>query len=198
LEWAATKDLKITKKIIEKISTGNNQQITSLVHYGAGAVSSPHCHPYGEEIFVLEGTFSDERGDFSTGSYIRNPPDSFHQPYSKYGCLIFIKNGYMNSRETSHLHVETYSENWKVDVSPVTDVINLYNKRDEKVDLVQFLPADLPSKQSFQAGIELFVLEGVLNCQDKFYPKNTWLRETGDSFQGFFSRSGCTVYRKTG
>ena len=31
-----------------------------------------HIHDYGEEPFVLEGTFSDETGDYTAGTYIRN------------------------------------------------------------------------------------------------------------------------------
>ncbi len=45
---------------------------TSIVRYEAGASFATHGHPLGEEIFVLEGTFSDESGDFPAGSYLRN------------------------------------------------------------------------------------------------------------------------------
>jgi anti-sigma factor ChrR (cupin superfamily) len=34
----------------------------------------------GEEFLVLEGTFSDERGDYPRGSYVRNPPGTAHAP----------------------------------------------------------------------------------------------------------------------
>ena len=41
---------------------------TSIVKYEAGASCTSHEHPLGEEIFVLEGTFSDETVDYSAGS----------------------------------------------------------------------------------------------------------------------------------
>ncbi|MDY6983224.1 MAG: cupin domain-containing protein, partial [Pseudomonadota bacterium] len=40
----------------------------------AGANFRGHNHPLGEEILVLDGTFSDETGDFGAGTYFRNPP----------------------------------------------------------------------------------------------------------------------------
>jgi anti-sigma factor ChrR (cupin superfamily) len=38
-------------------------QVTSVVRYLPGAKFPAHDHPEGEEILVLEGTFSDEHGD---------------------------------------------------------------------------------------------------------------------------------------
>ena len=57
-----------------------------------------HGHPDGEEIFVLEGTFSDETGNYPTGSWLRNPPGSVHTPFSKSGCLIYVKTGHLGDR----------------------------------------------------------------------------------------------------
>lgn len=53
--------------------------ITSIVEYAAGSNFSEHPHPMGEEIFVLEGTFSDQDDDYPAGTYLRNPPKSRHQ-----------------------------------------------------------------------------------------------------------------------
>ena len=45
---------------------------TSIVRYEPGASFSEHGHPLGEEILVLEGTFSDQTGDYPAGTYFRN------------------------------------------------------------------------------------------------------------------------------
>jgi len=54
-----------------------------------------HTHPGGEEIFVLEGMFQDELGDYPAGSWLRNPAMSTHTPYSTQGCLIYVKTGHL-------------------------------------------------------------------------------------------------------
>jgi anti-sigma factor ChrR (cupin superfamily) len=50
----------------------------------------------GEEILVLEGTFQDEFGDYPEGTWLRNPHMSSHQPFSREGCLIYVKTGHLN------------------------------------------------------------------------------------------------------
>ena len=48
---------------------------TSIVRYASGSYFAVHTHGGGEEIFVLEGVFSDEHGHYPPGSYLRNPPE---------------------------------------------------------------------------------------------------------------------------
>jgi len=72
---------------------------TSIVEYTAGAAFQSHSHPLGEEIFVLEGVFSDENGDYPAGTYIRIPPGKSHTPFCKKGCKIFVKLNQMNLKD---------------------------------------------------------------------------------------------------
>ena len=64
---------------------------TSIVKYDAGASFSEHNHPLGEEIFVLDGVFSDHTGDYPAGTYFRNPKGFIHAPYSTTGCVLLVK-----------------------------------------------------------------------------------------------------------
>ena len=65
----------------------------ALVRWQAGTYFPEHTHPGGEEILVLEGTFEDDFGCYPTGSWIRSPHLSKHKPYSKEGCLIYVRVG---------------------------------------------------------------------------------------------------------
>lgn len=51
---------------------------TGIVRFDPGSYFSRHGQPFGEAILVLEGTFSDEHGDYGLGTYFRNPPGSGH------------------------------------------------------------------------------------------------------------------------
>jgi len=64
---------------------------TSMVRYAPNSNFDAHAHELGEEFLVLAGVFSDEHGDYPTGSYIRNPPGTSHRPHSEPGCVIFVK-----------------------------------------------------------------------------------------------------------
>lgn len=68
---------------------------TSIVEYFAGAPFKRQSHPLGEEIFVLDGMFSDENGDYPAGTWIRSPHLSTHFPYVEEETIIFVKTGHL-------------------------------------------------------------------------------------------------------
>jgi len=67
----------------------------ALVRWAPGTRFQAHTHWGGEEILVLDGTFSDESGDYPAGTWIRSPHLSRHQPFSEPGCLIYVKVGHL-------------------------------------------------------------------------------------------------------
>lgn len=69
----------------------------ALVRWAPGTVFQPHTHWGGEEILVLEGTFSDEHGHYPTGTWLRSPHQSRHHPFSESGCLIYVKVGHLGA-----------------------------------------------------------------------------------------------------
>ena len=68
---------------------------TALVRWAPHTYFNPHRHYGGEEIFVVEGVFSDEQGRYPQGSWIRSPHLSQHQPFSVEGCLILLKTRHL-------------------------------------------------------------------------------------------------------
>lgn len=67
----------------------------ALVRWATGTEFDAHRHWGGEEIFVLDGVFSDEFGDYPAGSWLRSPHLSSHRPFTKEGCLIYVKTGHL-------------------------------------------------------------------------------------------------------
>lgn len=70
-------------------------QHTALVRWAPGTFFNPHRHFGGEEIFVLEGVFEDEHGNYKVGTWIRSPHLSMHKPFSCEGCTIMVKTGHL-------------------------------------------------------------------------------------------------------
>jgi anti-sigma factor ChrR (cupin superfamily) len=68
---------------------------TAMVRWVPGTYFNPHRHFGGEEIFVVDGVFSDEHGSYRQGSWIRSPHLSQHKPFSVEGCLILVKTGHL-------------------------------------------------------------------------------------------------------
>ena len=68
----------------------------ALVRWAPNTQFNRHQHWGGEEIFVLEGTFYDEHGEYPKGSWIRSPHLSEHMPYTlENGALIYVKTGHL-------------------------------------------------------------------------------------------------------
>ncbi len=74
-----------------------NGTSTALVHWPAGAQFLPHVHAGGEEIFVIRGEFIDEHGRYPTGSWIRSPHMSKHDPHVEVDTTILVKVGHLHS-----------------------------------------------------------------------------------------------------
>jgi len=74
---------------------GFGTEHTALVRWAPGTFFQPHRHFGGEEILVLEGVFSDEHADYPAGHWIRSPHLSQHQPFSREGCVIWVKTGHL-------------------------------------------------------------------------------------------------------
>lgn len=75
----------------------------ALVRWAANTTFNLHTHFGGEEIFVVEGTFYDENGEYPTGSWIRSPHLSQHTPYTMDdGALIYVKVGHLAKADRAH------------------------------------------------------------------------------------------------
>ncbi len=63
----------------------------ALLSYIPGASVPLHLHTGDEHIFVIEGSQSDEHGEYPAGSYVFNPAGSRHSVNSRDGCLVLIQ-----------------------------------------------------------------------------------------------------------
>jgi anti-sigma factor ChrR (cupin superfamily) len=61
---------------------------TVLVRYEPGAVIPRHRHLGDEQIFVLDGSVSDETGTCAAGDFARRPPGCVHTVRSATGALV--------------------------------------------------------------------------------------------------------------
>ncbi len=148
---------------------------TSIVRFDPGSHFSRHEHPLGEEILVLEGTFSDEHGDYGPGAYLRNPPGTGHSPFSKDGCVLFVKLDQFSPDDTTPVRVDTRNTSWLPGQGQL-QVMPLHEFRGEHVALVKW-----PAGERFQphrhfGGEEILVLSGEFKDEFGSYPAGSWLR----------------------
>lgn len=174
MDWVSSPSSGVSRKPLEREFTESGHT-TSIVRFDKGSYFPEHTHPLGEEIIVLDGVFSDEFGDYGQGSYLRNPPNSAHSPFSKEGCTLFVKLDQFDERDTQQVRIDTHATPWSPGIGGL-QVMALHAFEHEHVALVKW-----PAGESFQphrhfGGEEIFVLSGEFKDEHGSYPANTWLR----------------------
>ncbi len=137
---------------------------TSFVKFAANSFFPPHQHPQGEEIYVLDGVFSDETGDYPAGTYIRNPPGSFHQPYTKEGCTLFVKLDQFQKDDNKHIVIKPEDQHWQAGIGRLK-VLSLHtHNSDQPVLLHPIFLGDVTLHKYLHH--ELFWIALVCNLKD--------------------------------
>ena len=68
---------------------------TKLVRLAPNTQFPHHDHTDGEEVLILDGYFNDTQGEYSKGTWIREPRGTGHAPRTgEEGVLMYIKTGY--------------------------------------------------------------------------------------------------------
>ena len=148
---------------------------TSIVRYDPGADFHSHNHPGGEEILVLDGTFSDATGDFHAGTYFRNPPGFIHAPFSKEGCVILVKLHQFQPDDTRRVAIETAKGIWQ-ELADGIRVQRLHEHNEESIMLLG-VPASAPATpRHYLGGGEIYVISGSIRHDGRSCPAGTWLR----------------------
>jgi len=172
-------------------------KVTSLVRYNPGSSFTNHDHPRGEEIFVLEGVFSDEHGDYPAGTYLRNPPGSNHSPFSNEGCLLLVKLDQFQHGDHKKVIVGTSKSSWRPGHGNL-QVLPLHEFQGVSTALVKW-PEDekfIPHKHF--GGEEIFVLQGEFKDEHGSYPKYCWLRSAHLSVHHPYVEKETIIFVKTG
>jgi len=196
LPWVPSPELGVERRMLER--QGNEiAKATSIVRYQAGSKFQAHQHELGEEIFVLDGTFSDQTGNYSAGTYIMNPPGSSHAPFSESGCTLFVKLRHLGSEQVIREVIDTTTAPWYQGMVPGLNVMPLMQQGSGST-LVRWAPQTFFNPHRHYGGEEIFVIDGVFEDEHGRYPAGSWIRSPHMSMHKPFSSEGCTIFVKTG
>ena len=200
MEWQPSPSGTVVRKRLHLVGGSESGQVTSLVRYLPGASFPAHDHPEGEEIFVIEGVFSDHLGDAGPGSHLLNPEGFRHAPYSAEGCLIFVKLRQYAGDDRPHQRTEANVMPWSPRAdSKIEEKILFDDERfPEQIRLERWPVRASGGAQHFKGGAEIYIVEGSLRDRESTHEAGTWLRlPPGASFEAQ-SELGCVLYVKDG
>lgn len=196
--WTASPTAGVDRRMLDRVG-GEVARATSIVRYGAGARFKLHVHDGGEEIFVLQGVFSDERGDYPAGSYLRNPPGSSHAPFSRDGCLLFVKLWQFAADDSAVVRIDTSTAAWYPGMVAGLAVLPLHEHDGVSTALVRWAAQTRFNTHTHVGGEEILVLDGVFRDENGDYPAGTWLRSPrGSRHTPYTGAEGATIYVKVG
>lgn len=148
---------------------------TSIVRFSAGASFPEHCHFNGEELYILEGVFSDENGDYPAGSYIRNPRGSRHSPFTRHGYTLFVKLEQFQADDHQHLVIKPEDQHWRPGIGNLR-VLSLHTHGAQNTAMVHWPKNEVFQPHTHWGGEEILVLEGKFIDEHGEYPKHSWIR----------------------
>lgn len=197
VDWEAAPLAGVHRRKLDRIGD-EIARATSLVKYEPNSSFSPHTHGGGEEFFVMEGTFSDNHGDYPAGTYVRNPIGTAHTPHSKDGCIIFVKLHQFHKGDMRQFSINTREAEFQPGVAEGLTVLPLHSFQEESCALVRWEPGTKFGSHRHFGGEEILVLDGTFADELGEYPKGTWIRNPHMSTHHPFSEEGCLIYLKTG
>ena len=145
-EWIHSPEQGVDRIMLDRIGD-EVARATSIVRYAPDSSFARHEHALGEEFLVLDGVFSDEHGDYPTGTYVRNPPGSGHTPYSKDGCVILVKLRQFDPTDLQPVVVNTTDASlWPSAMEQRVAALDLHQFKAEKVRMLR-VPKGAVSRQ---------------------------------------------------
>ncbi len=196
--WLPSPEPGVHRHRLDRVG-GEIARATSIVRYDPGSRFVCHTHGGGEEILVLDGTFSDELGDHPAGTYLRNPPGTSHAPYSLEGCTLFVKLWQFAAGDDTPVRIDTAGATWRPGLVPGLSVLPLHEFDGVSTALVRWAPETRFNTHSHPGGEEILVLQGLFRDEQGAYPAGTWLRSPRWSrHTPFTAAEGALIYVKVG
>ena len=199
MEWQDSPSVAVWRKRLDLSGAQEQGRVTSVVRHNPGSAFHSHPHPDGEEIFVLDGVFSDERGDYPAGTFLLNPEGFEYAPFSKDGCFLFVKLLQYVGTNCRQVTINMLAETWR-DLADGKSSLTLYDETDYPEQIFTMrLDVDAPLKiPDNSQGAEMFLLSGALEDSKGQYTTGDWLRWPINKNRVFTAIESATIYLKTG
>lgn len=198
-EWVLSPESGVDRIMLDRIGD-EVARATSIVRYAPGSSFARHEHAKGEEFLVLEGTFSDDSGDYPAGFYVRNPPGSGHTPHSEDGCRILVKLRQFDAEDLIPVVIDTREPDLWVTYGEDDAVAHLplHEYGSEQVEMLRIAADAQHSMRPGSSGLELFVVKGSIQVGGQNLPAESWLRFPDDQSTQILALADTVLWVKRG
>lgn len=187
LEWENTQNKGIYKKLLSK----KEDEETSILKIEENSKLNNNSKINSVEIFVLEGIYKNEFGEFKSGTYLNLPNENEAFVSSNTGCVIFRKENC--DKGVENIIIDTNSTPWLSGQGNL-EVMPLYTQ----TALVKWPQNERFIPHKHWGGEEIFVLKGRFMDEHGIYPKGSWIRSPHLSTHFPFVEEETIIFVKTG
>jgi anti-sigma factor ChrR (cupin superfamily) len=186
--WLPSPMAGVDRKLLDRLG-GEVARATTIVRYAPGSSFAAHTHTGGEEFIVLEGVFQDEHGDYPEGTYVRNPPTTYHTPRSDEGCVIFVKLWQFDPDDRNQ---------FSKGIEKSSAAQTLHQDSRETVTVRNLNPGEV-ADMTAEGGVELLLLKGGFTEGGERFSTHSWLRvPDGYRLSLEATEDGAQIWVKTG
>ena len=195
LPWQPSPSPSVWRKRLFHQGPAEAGTVNSIVRFDPGSEFPCHGHPDGEEVLVLEGVYSDERGSFPAGTFLLSPEGFRHAPFSLQGCLLLVRLRQYAGTDREQVVLDTKAAPW-VTLAPGVRKQQLYEsaRYPDAKSLIELEPGSELPRDELSEGAELFVLSGELENEEGRHSCHTWLRLPPGGAPRLRTVEGCRLY----
>lgn len=187
LEWENTQNKGIYKKLLSK----KENEETSILKIEENSKLNSDSKINSVEIFVLEGVYKNEFGEFKSGTYLNLPIENETFVTSTTGCVIFRKENC--DKGVENIIIDTNSTPWLKGQGNL-EVMPLYTQ----TALVKWPQNERFIPHKHWGGEEIFVLKGRFMDEYGIYLESSWIRSPHLSTHFPFVEEETIIFVKTG
>lgn len=183
---------KDENSISKKIFSKSEDKETALIKFDKASNLKNSSQINSVEIFVLDGIYSNEFGDFEKGTYLKLPKEDESKVFSKEGCEIFRKKNYPQIKDEKII-VDTSNSFWRpgqgnLQVMPLS----------EQTALVKWPKDEIFIPHTHWGGEEILVLKGEFKDEHGSFKIGTWIRSPHLSSHHPYVKEETIILVKTG
>ena len=188
ISWQKVENCEIYKKIFSK----DDDKETALIRMEANESFKNSERTNSVEVFVLEGIYSNEFGDFGKGTYLKLPQEQENKIKTTSACKIFKKTNYEQINKEKVI-VDTSKSFWRegqgnLQVMPLS----------EQTALVKWPQNERFVPHTHWGGEEILVLSGTFIDEHGKYKMGTWIRSPHLSRHFPYVEEETIIFVKTG
>ena len=201
MHWSPSPSPSVWRKRLERSGPAEAGRVTSVVRYDPGSRFHAHPHPDGEEIFVIDGVFEDERGAHPAGSFLLAAEGFEHAPGSGPGCTLFVKLRQYGGSDRETRALDSAAMAWHPHPAHAGVALKPLYRSDahpEEIRLVRLDPGVSLGPVEMPGGEEIFVLSGSFTDEHGAYRPGSWVRFPPGSRHSPRTVDGCVFYVKKG